>query len=66
MEVQRTISYQVALQRGFLFAMVFDHLFRWLHDSVIPRNRVAPDFLQPAPCGYADDFAVWTVLRDST
>ena len=43
---------------GFLFAMAFNPIFRWLHDSIIPRNPVAPDFLQPSPCAYGDDFAV--------
>ena len=43
---------------GFLFTMAFDPIFRWLHDSIIPRDPAAPDFLQPAPCAYADDFAV--------
>ena len=41
----------------FLFAMAFDPIFRRLHDSIIPRNPAAPDFLQPSPCAYADDFA---------
>ena len=26
------------------------------HDH--PKKRAAPDFLQPSPCAYADDFAV--------
>ena len=43
---------------GFLFAMVFDPIFRWLQGANIPRNPAAPDFLQPAPCAYADDFSV--------
>ena len=43
---------------GFLFAMAFDPIFRWLQDAIIPRNPSAPDFLQPVPCAYADDFAV--------
>ena len=42
----------------FLFAMAFDPVFRWLHDSIIPRNPAHPDFLQPSPCAHADDFAV--------
>ena len=42
---------------GFLFAMVFDPIFGWLHDSISPRNPAAPDFLQPSPCAEADDFA---------
>ena len=43
---------------GFLFAMAFDPIFRWLHDSIITRNPAAPDFLQPSPCAYADDLEV--------
>ena len=43
---------------GFLFAMAFDPIFRWLRDTIIPRNSAAPDFLQPSPCACADDFAV--------
>ena len=43
---------------GFLFAMAFDPTFRWLHDSIIPRNPAAPPFLQPSQCACADDFAV--------
>ena len=38
--------------------MAFDPIFRWHHDSIILRNPAAPDFLQPSPCAYADDFAV--------
>ena len=45
---------------GFLFAMTFDPIFRWLHYLIIPRNPAAPDFLQPSPCASADDFAVAT------
>ena len=43
---------------GFLFAMAFDPIFRWLQDAIIPRNPAGLDFLQPAQCGYADDLAV--------
>ena len=43
---------------GFLFSMAFDPIFRWLHDSVIPRDPAVPEFPQPNPCAYADDFAV--------
>ena len=43
---------------GFLFAMAFDPIFRSLENTIIPRNPAAPDFLRPAPCAYADDFAV--------
>ena len=43
---------------GFLFAMAFDPIFRWLQDAIIPNNPAGLDFLQPVPCAYADDFAV--------
>ena len=43
---------------GFLFAMAFDPIIRWLQDAIIPTNLAGLDFLQPAPCTYADDFAV--------
>ena len=43
---------------GFLFAMAFDPIFRWLQDAIILKNPGAPDFLQHVPCAYADDFAV--------
>ena len=43
---------------GFLFAMAFDPIFRWLQDSIIPRDRAAPHYLLPSPCAHADDFAV--------
>ena len=43
---------------GFLFAMAFDPIFRWLQAAVIPRNPDNLDFLQPAQCAYADDLAV--------
>ena len=43
---------------GFLFAMAFDPIFRWLQESIIPRNLDNLDFLQPAQCAYADDLAV--------
>ena len=32
---------------GFLFAMAFDPIFRWLQEAVIPRNPHNLDFLQP-------------------
>ena len=35
---------------GFLFAMAFDPIFRWLQETVIPRNPHNLDFLQPAQC----------------
>ena len=43
---------------GFLFAMAFDPIFRWLQEVVIPRNPDYLDFLQPTQCAYADDLAV--------
>ena len=43
---------------GFLFAMAFDPIFRWLQESIIPRNPDNLEFLQPAQCAYADDLAV--------
>ena len=32
---------------GFLFAMAFDPIFRWLHDSIIPRNPASQTFFNP-------------------
>ena len=52
----RTIPYGPA--SGFLFAMAFDPIFRWLQESIIPRNLYNLDFLQPAQCAYADGLAV--------
>ena len=43
---------------GFLFAVAFDPIFRWLQETIIPRNPDNLDFLQPAQCAYADDLAV--------
>ena len=43
---------------GFLSAMAFDPIFRWLQESIIPENPDNLDFLQPAQCAYADDLAV--------
>ena len=43
---------------GFLFAMAFDPIFRWLQDAIIPRNPAGLDFLQPAQCAHGDDLAV--------
>ena len=43
---------------GFLFAMAFDPIFRWLQEMIVPRNPHNLDFLQPAQCAYADEFAV--------
>ena len=42
----------------FLFAMAFDPIFRWLQETIIPRNPDNLDFLQPTQCAYADDLAV--------
>ena len=53
---------QGCLASVFLFSMAFDPAFRWLHGSVSPRDLAAPEFLQPAPCAYADDFAVATPI----
>ena len=41
---------------GFLFAMAFDPIFRWLQEVVIPRNPDNLDFLQPTQCAYARPF----------
>ena len=49
---------QDCLASGFLFAMAFDPIFRWLQEMVIPRNPHNLEFLQPAQCAYADDLAV--------
>ena len=38
--------------------MVFDPIFRWLQETVIPRNPDNLDYLQPAQRAYADDLAV--------
>ena len=43
---------------SFLFAMAFDPIFRWLQESIIPKNPDNSEFLQPAQCAYADDLAV--------
>ena len=43
---------------GFLFAMAFDPIFRWLQETIIPKNPDNLDFLQPVQCAYADDLAV--------
>ena len=43
---------------GFLFAMAFDPISRWLQESIIPKNPDNLEFLQPAQCAYADDLAV--------
>ena len=41
------------LASGFLFAMSFDPIFRWLQDAIIPRNLAGLYFFQPGPCAYA-------------
>ena len=38
--------------------MAFDPIFRWLQETVIPRNPHNLEFLQPVQSAYADDFAV--------
>ena len=38
--------------------MAFDPIFRWLQESIIPRNPENLEFFQPAKCAYADDLAV--------
>ena len=43
---------------GFLFAMTFDPMFRWLQDAIIPRNPADLDFIQSMSCAYADDLVV--------
>ena len=48
---------------GFLFTVAFDPIFRWVHDSIIPRNPAVPDFLQHSPCAHADDFAMASSFR---
>ena len=47
---------------GFLFAMAFDPIFRWVRDAVIPRNPAGLDFLQPVPCAYASFRRLMTAL----
>ena len=43
---------------GFLFTMAFDPIFRWLQETIIPRNPDNLEFLQLAQCAYVDDLAV--------
>ena len=43
---------------GFLFAMAFDPIFRWLQESTVPKNPDNLKFMQPAQCAYEDDLAV--------
>ena len=51
---------------GFLFAIGFDPIFRWLQETIIPRNPDGLDFLQSAQCAYDDDLAVAaSTVRDS-
>ena len=38
--------------------MAFDPIFRWLQETIIPKNPDNLDFLQPAQCAYADGLAV--------
>ena len=38
--------------------MAFDPIFRWLQETVIPRNLHNLDFVQPVQRAYADDLAV--------
>ena len=49
---------QGCLASGFLFAMAFDPIFRWLEETDLPKNPGNQDFLQLAQCAYADDLAV--------
>ena len=42
---------------GFLFAVAFDPIFRWLQDAIVPRSLSGLDFLEPVQCAYADDLA---------
>ena len=37
---------------GFLFAMAFDPVFRWLQETIIPGNPDNLDFLQPVQCDF--------------
>ena len=43
---------------GFLLVMAFDPIFRWLFDSVIPKDPALHDLLPPVPRACADDFFV--------
>ena len=49
---------QGCLASSFLFAMAFDPIFRWLQESMIPRNPDNLEFFQLAQCAHADDLAV--------
>ena len=48
---------QGCLASGFLFALAFDPIFRWLQEAIFPRNPDNLELLQPAQCAYADDLA---------
>ena len=43
---------------GFLVTVVFDPIFRWFYDVVVPRDPSLPACLQRALCACADDFVV--------
>ena len=43
---------------GFLFAMAFDPIFRWLQESIVPRKVDNLEFLQRAQCAYTDDLTI--------
>ena len=47
--VQRVVSF---------LRWLFDPIFRWLYEDVIPRNPGNLEFLQPTQRAYADDLAV--------
>ena len=54
-----------ATASGFLLRLLFDLIFRWLHDAVIPRERSLSECLQPAACSYADDIALAAAIGSS-
>ena len=49
---------KVVLRVVSFFAMAFEPIFRWLQESIIPKNPDNLEFLQPAQCAYANDLAV--------
>ena len=49
---------KVCLVSGFFFAMAFGPIFRCLQETIVSKSLDHLDFLQPAQCAYADDFAV--------
>ena len=49
---------QGCLASGFLSAMASDPIFRWLEESITPRNVDNLCFLRPAQCSCADDLSV--------